>query len=79
MSLEAQYYICVAFVFGVGCGYLLKKRMKLSSAELEDQLSRLDGPALVRVNARLQASWQISDEVLLGQRPDETSGEEKKP
>jgi hypothetical protein len=76
MSLEAKFYICVAFGLGVLLGYLIKKRMKLSLSEFEFQLSRLNSAEITTVCARLQQSWQIPDDVLVPRKPRDTSTDE---
>jgi hypothetical protein len=78
MSLEAKFYICVAFGLGFVFGYLVKKRLKLSPREFDFQLSRLDGVEVANVSARLQKSWQIPNDLLIGKPPGDPASEEKK-
>ena len=75
MSVEAKFYIGVAFGLGVLLGYLLKKRMKLSPREFEFQLSRLDSAEIASVSATLQKSWQITDDLILGKKPSASTDE----
>jgi hypothetical protein len=64
MSLEAKFYIGVAFVLGLVAGYRIAKRLKLSPRDFEYQLSRLNGREMIEVSAVLQKTWQIPDELV---------------